>query len=414
MRIAYFVWEYEPKLVGGLGVYACEMTRRIQKLGNEVHVFTLNHGNSLPVEEEISGIKVYRPRLTDATNILPLFVNDDLKGWGSYLKFFNDVLSYNLLSYKILKELVEGGLKFDLVVCHDWLSAFAGLLAKHELNLPFVFHIHSLEEQRTFGRGSRTVEEIERETANKADRVITVSNSMRDFLQFLGYPMKKVKVIHNGVDPDKYDPKKVSKKALNALKKRYEVKKGEKIIFFIGRLTWVKGVQNLVKSLPFVLRDYPETKLIIVGIGEELENIQRIATELKVDDRIFIRSEWLKEDEKKAHFALADVCVFPSLTEPFGIVCSEAMSMQKPVVVGAAGEVNGLKEQVIPFGEEKTGIHVNGSNPEDIAWGIKSVFENEKEARKWGKNGRKRVKELFNWDLVVEKTLKVYESCVRG
>jgi len=167
-------------------------------------------------------------------------------------------------------------------------------------------------------------------------------------------------------------------------------------------------------SLPFVLKDFPETKLIIVGIGEELENITRIANELKVDDRVFIRSEWLKEEEKIAHFALADVCVFPSLTEPFGIVCSEAMSMEKPVVVGAAGEVSGFKEQVIPFGEEKTGIHVNGSNPEDIAWGIKSVFENSREAKKWGKNGRKRVKELFNWELVVKKTLKVYESSVKG
>jgi len=414
MRIAYFVWEYEPKLVGGLGVYACEMTRRIQKLGNDVHVFTLNHRNSLPEEEEIDGVHIYRPKLINASSILPLLVNDDLKSWGSYIQFFNDVLFYNFFSFRKLSDLIEKGLEFDLVVCHDWLSAFAGLLAKHELNLPFVFHIHSVEEQRTLGRGSRTVEQIEKEVAKEADKIITVSNSMKDFLEFLGYPMKKVTVIHNGVDPEKYDPRKVKKNILEDLKRRYKIKENEKIIFFIGRLTWVKGVQNLVKSLPFILRDYPETKLIIVGIGEELENIQRIATELKVDDRIFIRSEWLKEDEKIAHFALADVCVFPSLTEPFGIVCSEAMSMQKPVVVGAAGEVNGFKEQVIPFGEDKTGIHVNGSNPEDIAWGIKSVFENEEEARKWGKNGRKRVKELFNWDLVVEKTLKVYESSVKG
>jgi glycosyltransferase involved in cell wall biosynthesis len=101
--------------------------------------------------------------------------------------------------------------------------------------------------------------------------------------------------------------------------------------------------------------------------------------------------------------------VFPSLSEPFGIVSLEGMSMEKPVVVGASG-VSGLKEQIIPKGENQCGVHVDGANPNDIAWGIKEVLKDMDRARKWGKNGRKRVLKEFTWDVAAKRTLEVYEE----
>ncbi|MEM5791133.1 MAG: glycosyltransferase, partial [Candidatus Aenigmatarchaeota archaeon] len=118
------------------------------------------------------------------------------------------------------------------------------------------------------------------------------------------------------------------------------------------------------------------------------------------------------EDERILHYALADLCVFPSISEPFGIVSLEAMSMEKPVVVGAAG-VNGLREQVIPSGENRTGVHVNGENPQDIAWGIKEILRNFEEAKKWGKNGRKRVLKEFTWERAAKRTLEIYEKVIK-
>jgi glycosyltransferase involved in cell wall biosynthesis len=88
------------------------------------------------------------------------------------------------------------------------------------------------------------------------------------------------------------------------------------------------------------------------------------------------------------------------------------MAMEKPIVVGAAG-VNGLREQVIPAGENKTGIHVDGSRPDDIAWGVKEVLKNFEEAKEWGKRGRKRVLEQFTWDIAAKKTLSIYEDLVK-
>jgi len=129
--------------------------------------------------------------------------------------------------------------------------------------------------------------------------------------------------------------------------------------------------------------------------------------------KVIIRSEFVSEEERIAHYALSDVCVFPSFAEPFGIVSLEAMAMKKPVVVGASG-ISGFREQVIPEGEEQTGIHINGKNPEDIAWGIKEILKNPERAKKMGENGRKRVEETFNLDVLARNTLFLYEKITKN
>jgi glycosyltransferase involved in cell wall biosynthesis len=164
--------------------------------------------------------------------------------------------------------------------------------------------------------------------------------------------------------------------------------------------------------MPSVLKDFPESKLIILGKGEEYSELIELSKKLGIENKVKIRSEWISEEERILHYAMADVCVFPSISEPFGIVSLEAMAMEKPVVVGAAG-VSGLREQVIPSGKDRTGTHVNGENPEDIAWGIKETFKNFDEAKKWGKNGRKRVLKEFTWDIAAKNTLKIYESLLK-
>jgi glycosyltransferase involved in cell wall biosynthesis len=83
--------------------------------------------------------------------------------------------------------------------------------------------------------------------------------------------------------------------------------------------------------------------------------------------------------------------------------------MEKPIVVGAHGVV-GFKEQVIPDGSDKNGVHINGESPSDIAWGIKEVLSDNNRAKQWGKNGRKRVLQYFQWKKVAEQTIQIYEQ----
>jgi glycosyltransferase involved in cell wall biosynthesis len=115
------------------------------------------------------------------------------------------------------------------------------------------------------------------------------------------------------------------------------------------------------------------------------------------------------ENERILHYAAADVCVFPSTYEPFGIVSLEAMSMAKPIVVGAQGVV-GFREQVFSSGPEQNGVHVNGGNPADIAWGLKQALCDTQRAENWGENGRKRVLQYFTWRKAAEQTLRIYET----
>jgi glycosyltransferase involved in cell wall biosynthesis len=171
----------------------------------------------------------------------------------------------------------------------------------------------------------------------------------------------------------------------------------------------VKSIRNLVQAIPAVLKEYPKTKLVILGKGEEQKDIVEMATRLGIRDNIIYRFEFVPEDERILHYAAADACIFPSIYEPFGIVSLEAMAMEKPIVVGAQGVV-GFREQVVSSGPNQTGIHINGEDPNDIAWGIKETLMDPKRAKVWGENGRKRVLELFTWRKVAEQTIDIYKS----
>ena len=410
MRIAFFVWEYPPTIAGGLGTYAQNMAPGLVKMGHEVSVFTLNRGG-LPTRELIDGVDVHRPIISDASNVLSLIADHGLRRWGAGLKFFSDIMIYNTLSAtKLLNDLIiEQGCKFDMVSYHDWLSGIAGLIVKQNSDLPCVFHVHSTEWGRTNGRGSEVVSSIEKTASDSADQVVTVSNAMKHDLISHGWNGGKINAVWNGVDPSKYDPSKYSNKDAQAIRRKYQIYDDESMILFVGRLTQIKGAMALVNSMVEVQKRSPRAKLVLVGIGEQENEIQSQVNILGLANNVKLQFEFLSEEERIQHYAASDVCVFPSTYEPFGIVSLEAMAMAKPVVVGARGVV-GFAEQVTPNGPEKCGIHVNGGDPMDIAWGIGEVLRDKEEAKAWGLNGRKRVLDCFTWDKAVSETLKIYQK----
>jgi glycogen(starch) synthase len=412
LRIGFFVWEYPPRLVGGLGTYAQYITREYVQLGHDVSVFTLNEGD-LKTNETLEGVDVQRPLIADASNVFPMFVVDDLKRWGTNIRFFNDIFMYNILSStKFLNELVKKrGYHFDIVCVHDWLSSVSGLIVKNETSIPTVFHVHSTEWGRSGGHGSEVVSHLEEAEAKSADRIVTVSNAMQDDLTKHGWPQSKISVVWNGVDPDEYDPRRFKSEQVQQFRQRCGIEKDWNMLLFLGRLTWVKSVKNLVQAMPTVLQEFPKTKLVILGKGEEQSDVVETSNRLGIKDKVVYRFDFVPEEERKLYYAASDVCIFPSVYEPFGIVSLEAMSMEKPVVVGARGVV-GFREQVISSGPGQNGIHVNGEDPADIAWGIKETLRDQKRARIWGQNGRKRVIDYFTWKKVAEHTLDVYGKLV--
>ena len=413
MRLAVFVWEFPPRIVGGLGTYISEIAPRFVKMGSDVSVFTLNDG-TLEEHEVQNGIDVYRPKLLNSEDVVPAVIAEDIRRWGTGIRFFADLTMSNILSAdRLVNQLARKEHRnYDAIIVHDWLSIMGGMIGKRELSRPLIFHLHSTEKGRTLGEGSKTVRDLEYVGGQRADHVVTVSYAMRDELISQGFNPSKLNVVYNGVDPAKYDMKMVPKEKIKAIRERYGIKDDEYMILFVGRIVVVKGVDRLVQSMTTVKRTSPKAKLVIVGTSDMQYSIEELVKTLQLEDVVKLRFEWIPEDERIAHYAAADLCVFPSLYEPFGIVALEAMSMSKPVVVGASG-VSGMKEFVVPNGPEQCGIHVNPSEPNDIAWGLNSLLQDIDKARWMGANGRKLVLETYNWDSVASRTLKLYEDLLQ-
>ena len=415
MKAAVLVYEYPPKIVGGLGTYAAEITRKFVLMDHDVTVFTMNDDEgSLPTREIWRGIEIHRPLHIDVSDSLPDVIAEDIRKWGRGIDLFGKLLVYNYLAAsKLINDLIKKEkIQYDIVVAHDWLSIMGGITVKKETKLPLAFHVHSTEKGRTLGNGSGVVSNIEMRGGKMADIIVTVSYAMKDELIQLGFPREKIHVRYNGVDPEKYNPNKYSADQTRKIKEQYGIKDNELMIFFIGRLVGVKGVDKLIMAMPHILSKIPQAKLVIVGVGDLQEYLMNLTRTMRLDKYVKFNFNFIPEKERILHYAACDVAVFPSHYEPFGIVALEAMSMEKPLVVGASG-VSGMREIVICCSEEQCGYHVDPNNPSDIAWGVMSALE-DSEKRKWlGKNGRKRVLAEFTWSKIAEKTIKLYEKTIQ-
>jgi len=408
-----FCWEFPPRIIGGLGSYISEIAPKIVAKGHDVTVFTFNDGR-LKTSEIYRGVDIHRPLIVNITDVLPSVVSEDIIRWGSGTKFFSEVMTSNILSAsKLVNQLVrENQREYDLIIAHDWLSFMGGIISKRELQLPMVAHFHSTEKGRSLGDGSKTIIELEAMGGQVAGKIVTVSYAMIDDLSHLNIPKEKINVVYNGVDPHKYDPDSIPQDVVQSVRRRYNVKEDEQMILFIGRLVPVKGVDKLIYAMRHVRERFPKAKLVIVGTSDNEQFYSNLISNLKLEGVVIPRFQFIGEEERIINYAACDIAVFPSLYEPFGIVALEAMSMKKPVIVGARG-VSGLKEIVVPSGPNQCGVHINPYDPADIAWGIGALLEDMSKTKQLGINGRKRVLEHFTWEKATEDTINTYKQLLK-
>jgi len=402
VRIAYLSTEFPPLVYGGLGVYVDFISRAITALGDRVAVFSLGT-KDLPRHEAIDGVEAFRVVPVPMRDGLEIFFSKETLGWGSGLEFLSDLLSYNQLA---ASGVVEEG-PFDLCVAHDWLGLPGGMAAKRA-KVPMIYHCHGTEIGRS-ERPNPQLVSLETTGARVADAVITVSHAMKGELEGMGVPGGKIKVCYHGVDADLFDPDRIDPEKLSELKRSYGFSDDDLVILFLGRLEPVKGVIQLLDAMPYVQETHPNARLLMVGRGS-LEPLVR--SRLGGSSRLV--TDFLDPKAKAYHYALADLVVFPSLYEPFGIVGLEASAMARAEVVGASG-VSGLREIVEnPASDAPTGVHVNPRDPKDIAWGINLALEDPERLKAWGINGRRRVLDEFTWEKAAKKTLEIYREVVES
>lgn len=177
-------------------------------------------------------------------------------------------------------------------------------------------------------------------------------------------------------------------------------------ILFVGGLSKVKGIDTLLNAVPIIRKKILNLCLYIAGSGPEENKLKELVKELNIEENVNFLG-YVSEIEKYSYYKSADVCVFPSIYEPFGIVLLEAMACGKPVVASNVGGIPFVVE------EGKTGLLFESGNIEDLADKIMTILENEKLREKMGEAGRERAKE-FTWDKIAERTVEVYKEILKG
>jgi len=399
MRIAIVTWEYPPHIVGGLGTYAGAMVAALRAAGHDIEVFAaLRATDSDPAD----GTHWARP--LELTPLYSSLLNGEAQAWGPLL---GELAATNVIWADRVRERHRRK-PFDVVAIHDWLAAPAGLVLAPLLDVPLVFHVHSTERGRQGVAPSPIVGSWEYALGHQAAAVVTVSKAMCEDLVAHGWPGDRVHAVWNGVDTRRYHPRAPGGPEVRAL---YGIPESAPVVLFIGRLTEVKGVRQLAAAWGTVAAQHPDVWLVVLGSGELEHELRETFAHAAGSVRVVMRTEFVDEPERIAHYAASDVVVLPSTYEPFGLVAAEAMACGKPAVVGAQGVV-GFREQVIAGGPEQTGLHVNGADPNDIAWGLSHALEDPNRLVAWGQNARTRAATNFTWEQSAAATTAVYQSAI--
>ena len=387
LSVMMLTWEYPPRTIGGISPHIYYLSKSLARNGVKVHVVTCDFPGA-PAHEVVDGVEVYR--IDSYKNPSP-----DFATWV-YLMNMN----MQKEAAAITKQL--GG-KIDVFHAHDWLVATAGIGLKHVFRKPFFATMHSTEIGRRNGIHfdyERMIHETEAWLTYEAWKVICCSDYMVQHVRWaFGLPPDKLNMIPNGVNAEVYT--KNDKESLAQFRSKYALPE-EKIVLFVGRLVYEKGVHVLVNAAPKVL-EKTNAKFIIVGNGYMKDQLSTLANGMGLAHKVmftgFVDDETLRKLQR-----CADVSVVPSLFEPFGIVALEAMAAKSPIVVSDTG---GLSEIV---NHDIDGVKVYTGNPDSLAWGINRVLTDEAYANTIRTNAHRKVQEKYNWDKIAQQTKTMYEN----
>jgi glycogen(starch) synthase len=322
---------------------------------------------------------------------------------GTFPHFYAEAAQANLSLQKAGEEIVDAEGPFDLVHTHDWLTASAAIGLKHRFKLPLLATIHATERGR--GRGvlqgeqAQRINDAEWWLTYEAWRVVCCAQFMADEVHgYFGTPTDKIDVIPNGVDASPFQA--LDSASLQEFRLRYALP-WEKIIMHVGRIVYEKGVDVLIRSVPQILAEAPEAKFVIAGRGPELDHLRQRVREMNLEQKVLLTG-FISDEDRNKLYKVADVAVFPSLYEPFGIVALEAMAARTPVVVSAVG---GLVEVVR---HAETGITIHPGDPASCAWGILHTLQNPEWTTARVENAYREALTTFNWDTIAEQTNVVY------
>jgi glycogen(starch) synthase len=386
MRVLTISWEYPPIIEGGLARHVRKLSEHLVAEGVEVHVLTRG-GGRLPRREDRHGVTVHR--LSE-----PPFPKDPKA-------FVHWVADMNSDMLTLGQELVDE-YEFDVVHSHDWLVAGAAeQLARGQL-LPWLVTVHATEYGRHQGwvqtYPQSHIHAAERRMVRGADRIITCSRYMRSHVSTVfGVPRRRIVAMQNGIDPSDLEP---VADDLSALRERY-ARPDEKLVLLVGRLVYEKGFHLALDALAPVISRLGGVRFLVAGTGSAEAELRRQARRLGLQRKgVFLG--WVGDDMLHSLYRISDLCIVPSIYEPFGIVALEAMASGCLCVVADTG---GLRE-VVP-GDGTVGLRFPSRDSAALEVILERVLTDDEERTQLVAEAREHVLR-FDWTAVARHTAKLY------
>jgi glycogen synthase len=388
-RILILSWEYPPIVEGGLARHVRKLSEGLVSRGVAVHVLTRGRASDLP-EEVRAGVRVHRMPEPDTPRDLDAFV--------AWVEGMNE---HMLAAGRALCARYA----FDVVHGHDWLVARAAAALAHEARRPYLTTIHATEYGRHQGwvdkHPQSYIHGVERWMARRAEGVVVCSHYMQGHVaDVFGIDEGKAQVIPNGIDPLDLAPV----DDLADLRARFAAP-SDKLVLLIGRLVYEKGFQIALDALPRVIARLDGVRFLVAGSGSHEAELKQQARALGLD-RHGIFLGWIGDDVLRSLYRIADLCVVPSIYEPFGLVALEAMASGCPCIVADTG---GLRE-VVP--NEDVGLRFRSRDPRSLALMMEWVLANPALRFRLVTEASAHVAR-FDWSDVAQRTDQVYGALAR-
>jgi len=357
MKVLMFGWEFPPHITGGLGTACYGLVKGLAKINTEVlfvvpkaygdedtRVVNILNASDIEINQESIKKEDFWKKITFmeiGSNLIPYVSPEEFQRivaknilsrtdinkniFRSKYKFsgkYGKDLLEEVSRYALVAASIAANNNFDIIHAHDWLTYPAGIAAKAVSGKPLVIHVHATEFDRSGENVNQNVYDIERNGMLAADRVITVSNYTRNIvITRYGIDESKVFTVHNAVEFNKdFDDSQWHKSV------------PEKVVTFLGRITYQKGPDYFVEAANLVLSKYKNVRFVMAGSGDMLYRMIRRVAELRIADK-FHFTGFLKGNDVDRMFLQSDVYVMPSVSEPFGISPLEAMRAHVPVII---------------------------------------------------------------------------------
>ena len=402
MRVLMFGWEFPPFNSGGLGTACYGITKALSKKGVEINfVLPKNLGIT---ENFLNVISTNLPKVK-IKEINSLLVSYSTS--YSYKRKFlsaseknkdNDYcgdLIEEVYRYSLLAKDIASRIDHDIIHTHDWMTFPSGVEAKKVSGKPFIAHIHSTEFDRCGGHCvNPVVFKIEKNGIRKADRVITVSDFTKNrVLEGCEINGGKIDTVYNAIDKSEFGNISDDENFFNL--------NGKKVVLFLGRITLHKGPDYFLRVAKKVLNKNKDVIFIVSGSGDMEYQIIEQAAHLDIADNVLFTG-FLRGEQLKKIYKMANLYIMPSVSEPFGITPLESLASKTPVIISRQSGISEILNNC---------LKVDFWDTDEMANKILVVLENKELEECLADNGFTEI-DKFNWDNVAEKIIEIYEKLV--